>query len=273
MNEVTDATPEMTENAIHVARNTPYLSRPVTSWATTAAAAGLLLGLVGATGSYEYSALFRLAVWLPLSLIAGLIGLALETLFTRFDLDRRGWILWWFASALAMATLMLPIVYFANSLGGPKPLSMVQVYAANCVIISSGFVALRMIVGSSLANVNEPKPTNSDAAGSTPILLRLKPALRDAQLFALKSEGHYVLVITDQGEELVLMRFRDALLETNKVAGMQVHRSWWIAKNALERSERRSDTILAILKSGQQVPISRNFRKEWRSAAWSQATP
>lgn len=78
-------------------------------------------------------------------------------------------------------------------------------------------------------------------------------------LLALSVEDHYVRITTTKGTDVVLMRLRDALLETGDVAGMQVHRSHWIALNALKSVKRNGDGALITLTNGDDVPVSRRY--------------
>jgi len=89
----------------------------------------------------------------------------------------------------------------------------------------------------------------------TPFLRRLPPALgRD--LLSLQMQDHYVRVETAFGSTLLLMRFRDALAELEG-AGIQVHRSWWVAFAAMEALDRDGRSVRLRLRGGGLVPVSR----------------
>lgn len=108
---------------------------------------------------------------------------------------------------------------------------------------------------------NEDQATHSSQAGLTKILQRLPDKFKQAELYAISSEDHYLRVHTSIGETLILMRLSDALLELEHVDGMQTHRSWWVASSAVVNCERKSGKHRLILKSGAQVPVSRSFDK------------
>ena len=69
-------------------------------------------------------------------------------------------------------------------------------------------------------------------------------------------QDHYVEVHTAAGSELLLLRFRDALREVEGVDGLQVHRSHWVARNAVARVERRrgGGRVALRLVNGSKVP-------------------
>ncbi len=271
MNEMTEDSHELQRDAAHDARMTGYLSRPLLSWLIVAGAAGLLLGFTGATGSYEYALALRVGLWIGLSLIGALFGLLIEAGLDRAGLPQRGKFAWWLGATISLALMMLPVVYSVNSAGWQAPLSTIPTYALNCLVISAGFVSLRMIIGfvwsvSELASTGNK--TAAQASGLPLLAQRLSPGLQQAEIHALKSEGHYVLVYTDLGEEMVLIRLRDAMNELATLEGMQVHRSWWVARNAVQTASRSNDGLTLILKNDVEVPVSRSFRKQFRAANW-----
>ena len=88
--------------------------------------------------------------------------------------------------------------------------------------------------GSAAEAVNRASPAPAPAAAvSTPLARRLKPENRGA-LIRLSAEDHYTEVVTESGRELLLIRFADALGELGEADGMQVHRSHWVAVQAVK---------------------------------------
>lgn len=96
------------------------------------------------------------------------------------------------------------------------------------------------------------------------LLERVRPERRGA-LLAIKAEGHYLLVYTDAGSDLILYRLSDALLELGAEDGAQVHRSWWVAARALSPQRHRERLVLS---NGVEVPVSRSFRVAARRRGW-----
>src|SRR6185437_6568612 len=89
-----------------------------------------------------------------------------------------------------------------------------------------------------------------------PLVRRLPPALgRD--ILALEAEDHYVRVHTAVGSTLVHSRLADAIAGLGGVPGLRVHRSWWVARQAVRaaRVERRRLSLLLV--NGLPVPVSR----------------
>ena len=100
------------------------------------------------------------------------------------------------------------------------------------------------------------------------LMQRLPSQLRTHALLAVKAEDHYVSVITDHGSALVHMKFSDALLMLGDYPGLKVHRSWWVAADAVESMQRKDGRPVLALTSGQNVPVSRNGSRLIREQGW-----
>ena len=111
------------------------------------------------------------------------------------------------------------------------------------------------------AHAEQSRPP-AEPAGS--FLARLPPAIgRD--LICLEMQDHYVAAHTGAGSALLLMRMADAVAELGP-AGMQVHRSWWVAHDAIEGLEQDGRRTLLRLRGGRLVPISRALAPRVRAA-------
>ena len=114
----------------------------------------------------------------------------------------------------------------------------------------------------------ESTESAATAASEAPLLTRL-PARSRAKLLHLRMQDHYLEVHTATGSELLLIRFRDALREVEDVNGLQVHRSHWVARDAVAGVERRGGGRVSLrLVNGSQVPVSRSFAPILRSRGW-----
>jgi len=275
MNEPPPVLPEMQADAVRDARMTGALAagpgKPLASWAITMALGGLFLGFVGATDSYEYPLAERLAVWLGLCAVGGVIAFTIERALVASGLRSSRAVVWWAVLTTTLAVAMVPVIFLVNSTGSSSQFAYLPVFAVNSFAISAALAGLRLVVGTLLDRSNAPNEAEAlEGATQEPprLLQRLKPALQTAPLLALKSEGHYLRVFTKEGSELILMRLKDAMEETAPVEGMQVHRSWWLARQpGLER--RSVDGRIEVkLDEDNWVPISRTHRADWLAADW-----
>ena len=99
------------------------------------------------------------------------------------------------------------------------------------------------------------------------LMKRVKPGVR-GELWALQMEDHYLRVHTSNGSDLILHRMSDARAEVAGVEGLQVHRSYWVARAAIAAAERDSRRLMLVLKSGLKVPVSRANVAALKDAGW-----
>jgi hypothetical protein len=112
-------------------------------------------------------------------------------------------------------------------------------------------------------------PAPALPAGST-WLDRLPTRLgRDVVL--LEAQQHYLRVVTARGEHLLLHGLGPAVAELAQTgtAGMQIHRSVWVAWAHVERLDLRPGSLAAVLRDGRRLPIGRRRAREVEQA-WKQ---
>ena len=101
-----------------------------------------------------------------------------------------------------------------------------------------------------------------------PALLARLPFEKRGALQALSAEDHYVRVRTSKGEELILLRLADAISETGRTPGAQVHRSHWVAWEAVARVRRDGDRAILTLRDQSEIPVSRSNIAKLRAAGF-----
>jgi hypothetical protein len=97
---------------------------------------------------------------------------------------------------------------------------------------------------------------------------RLSAKRRSARLIAVEAYDHYLRVHTDAGPELVTARFAEALDELAAAHGYQVHRSWWVAADAIEGVRWRRGVGEARLAGDILAPVSRTHAPVLKAAGW-----
>ncbi|MDE1173934.1 MAG: LytTR family DNA-binding domain-containing protein [Parvibaculaceae bacterium] len=102
-------------------------------------------------------------------------------------------------------------------------------------------------------------PSATPTAESGPLLLKRLPPQTRGPILCLQMEDHYVRVHTETDSALVLMRFSDALSEVDKSAGLRVHRSWWVANEAVRSVTRMGRTAQLELSNSLKVPVSQPY--------------
>ena len=107
---------------------------------------------------------------------------------------------------------------------------------------------------------------------AVPLLDRL-PAHLGGDIRCLEMQDHYVRVHTERGSTLLLMRLSDAEAELGDLPGERVHRSWWVAREAVIGTHRRGQSIALELAGGLTVPVSRAKLRDLRAAGWLDGPP
>jgi hypothetical protein len=119
-----------------------------------------------------------------------------------------------------------------------------------------------------LLQISQPPEPSSEAEITTlndgSVRLRfldsLEPPL-DGSVCCIEAQEHYILVTTSTESRLVLHRFSDAVKQMPSALGMQVHRSHWIAHEAVKGVIVEGQSMKLKLASDKEVPVSRTFRK------------
>jgi DNA-binding LytR/AlgR family response regulator len=187
---------------------------------------------------------------------------------------------WWVPQSWFHEKLWAAALVIAASVAAPLTL----VVLGWVVFLHHAPLSLALVVsilpsafGSSLAMtalaflVRRPATVTHAAPPSAPppkFLERLPQKLRGADLYAVEAEDHYLRLHTSLGQDLILLRLADAIAELEGLEGAQTHRSWWVAKAAVASVERGDGRATLTLKDGAEVPVSRGFARELRSAGW-----
>ncbi|MFT4955408.1 MAG: hypothetical protein ACI8U3_001796 [Brevundimonas sp.] len=131
----------------------------------------------------------------------------------------------------------------------------------------------------------DPRPEPAEAtapsvgagpAGPAPALqplARRLPLSLQGPVLCLEMEDHYVRVHTRRGSALLLMRMSEALAELEPGAGLRVHRSWWIAADALRGVERSARSVRAQLVNDLAAPVSRPYVRAVENLAAARGLP
>ena len=108
--------------------------------------------------------------------------------------------------------------------------------------ILSVVLPLNVLLWAIIDHRSEPLSQALEHGAREPAFLKKTNGIALADVIALAAEEHYVRVMTADRSELVYGRLSDAIAEMPESAGMQVHRSWWVAEGGhltSQRGERR----------------------------------
>lgn len=246
------------------------MAPPWLPWARNlgvAGAAGAFLALVGAMGTSDAPIAIRFAYWIPLMMVGALAGHVLSGVISRLAPARAN--RWVFGALLAL-TLAAPFTllvwgYTNIVFGLGLPVAALPALFGAVLLISAAMTAIMMLA-------NQPgRVTHAASASAGPavkFLERLPPKLKGAQIYAVSAEDHYLRLHTSKGSDLILMRLSDAISELEGLEGAQAHRSWWVARDAVESVRREGDRVTFLLKGGVEAPVSRPNVRPLREAGW-----
>ena len=231
-----------------------------------------LLGIAGPFGTFTLRLGARIAYWGSIVFITYGIGLFFGMLvlyYLRPPLRTPPFsicIIGVVASLpIFIAVLALNWLFIGHDFGSPGAIVLQWLY---CFLAALGVSAVLVMAEKSAdakAAANAPAPA-PEPAPEPPAILKRLPVTQRGRLFGLSMQDHYVEVATDKGRALVLMRLSDAIAETAPVAGLQIHRSHWVALDAVARSGRSEGRGFIELLDGTRLPISRGYVEAARAA-------
>ena len=262
---------------------TPRLFGTPREWAIDLAimtVVGVFLGLIGPFGSFDNpDVAARVAYWVA-NVWIGFIALSTVVRLAaagarRFDLPV------WFVIAVGVAAGALPLAfalrYFSAWVWPPNHGHLSPMFSQYAQVLalseplSFGYYFLidrgwrgAAKHGWTATPAPAPRPV---VAGGGGFLDRLPPRLgRD--LLCLQMEDHYVRAHTARGSDLILTPLKDAIAELGSTDGLQVHRSWWVAKAAVTEPVTSGRNLILRLSNGLEVPVSRASVAKLRAAGW-----
>jgi LytTr DNA-binding domain len=273
--EKTNPQPNMREAAAPVRESraptlgaSPIAGAQWRTWArnfAVAAAAGAFLALVGAMDTADLQLGLRLLYWVPLMLGGAALGHAVSALIGQLPRARGN--VWLFGAALSIG-IAIPttfIVWLYSGLLFSTDFSFRPLFGG-VLLISVAMTAIMVAINRPGAMTHAP--VTAAATPEVRFLARLPPKLKGAVLYAVSAEDHYLRIHTSKGSDLILMRLADAIAELEGIEGAQTHRSWWVARAAIESANREGDRVTLRLKGDVQGLVSRPNARPLREAGW-----
>jgi len=228
-----------------------HLTRPVTLAALASAIA--VLALAGPFGTWQsLTPLPRLGYWAAIVLATYATGTAIDVVLSQ-RLPRVPLPATMAVIALTTGVAVTLVVAGLNALllDGRLSWAILGQILAVAVIAT---LALQIVGAQAQA---DPPAGATDKIATLPALLDRMPPDKRGKLVALSAEDHYVRVRTTRGDALVLLRLSDAIREAAPTPGLRVHRSHWVARDAITGVRREGDRGRISLIAGGDIPASR----------------
>lgn len=231
---------------------------------------GLVLGVLSPFATARLSLGERFGYWLLCIVGGGALGVMVDELM--------GWRIRDFVRRLlAVTTLMTPAVVvwvgLVEMILTREPFWIPPLLWFRVWVISGLVMAVRILAW---REATPPPPVVETRVIVAPPLpeaeaafrQRLSARRRTARLIAVEAHDHYLRVHTDAGQELLTLRFADALSELTGALGFQTHRSWWVAAEAIEAVRWRRGAGELRLSGDLVAPVSRRHAPVLRAAGW-----
>ena len=252
---------------------------------------GVVLALIGPFGSFGDPLVIRLMVWVGFAWVGYALYAPIDTLAQRLApvLDLPEWslrVVGCLIASVPMAVVVWSLPRWPDRISWPGASAAFEHYLyvlfiGAVITLVTTIVRHRAQDEPAPRGTGEPRPVPSGApapaapVSSAPVpsvprarFLDRLPADLGTELIALEMEDHYVRAHTALGSDLVLMRLRDAMEELEGVEGMQVHRSWWVARHSVEDVRRDGRNVRLVLESGLEAPVSRANVQLLKDAGW-----
>jgi len=262
----------MATPAVHASRNAPPPWLPFAKLIAVPAVVAVFLTL---TDAFELQVLplgERFLYWICLLEMAQLGSLAIRSSLDRVHLSPSKLVL---AGFLRIVLLSVPVTlatWLVTALALSQPLRAVRLpeFYLPVVLVIAAMVCINQLVQRRPIETHSvhSSPESPQRPQPAPILSRLPHKLRAASLLAVQAEDHYIRLHTSAGSDLVLLRFSDALTELRGLEGAQIHRSWWVARDAVQSSHRESGKLFLVLRDGTKAPVSRGFTRALHESGW-----
>jgi len=241
----------------------------IRDWASDLAigtAMGAFLGVIGPFGSYLNGPAWQRVGFQVVNFWVGILifGTMIRVL-RRLRLAPR---LFWPVLAVGVAVADAPFSAVVRRFAGllwprvrfPGPLEWYAqaLITSTPVVVAFVFLIRHREHTRALAReAGEAPPSREGLLGAPP-----------SQVLCLQMEDHYVRVHSAAGSRLVLATLSQAMAAVGGVEGLQVHRSWWVARKAVVRAHREGRQLRLELVNGVDAPVARSAVASVREAGW-----
>ena len=225
----------------------------------------------GGFDSDDVSFAHRLGLW---TVLVGLVGV--QFLMTSamlralvFEPAGRPWPAWLMAFAVVWPLVALQVEGLKRtpllSWQAPDPLIELALFMAPGIAFVCGLIALIEV------HAERQRQREQEQASWVPAPLDVQATSHewpDGAILSIETQDHYLSVNTADGQYLLRATLAEAMARIEPGAGMRVHRSWWVAREAVLRAERRGRDHVLLLKDERVIPVARGRVDQLKQAGW-----
>lgn len=215
----------------------------------------LIIGIAGPFGSYITMSLFeRILYW---GFMIGLSIVMITAIRSALILNRPQWSYWKIATvaSLILAITYSAVIYYFTIHVFRLDQSMMPDFILLVWVVFLISIAMHAIRYFTI----ETAMKRDNAA---PRIMERIPEEKRGRVIRISARDHFVDVFTENGMHTIRMRFADAVNETEDGArGFCVHRSHWVAEDAIVDARKKNGRISVFLRDGSVVPVSRKYQQ------------
>lgn len=226
---------------------------------------GLLLGLMGPFGSFfNDNPPLRIAYWIG-TVSSGMVFFGVVTRLAAAGAQRLGAPDW---------AIIPPVVLVGSAVQG-MPLRAVAIaiwpqidravppleWYGQCLAITTPIVLAYYFIRVRSHAHMPAREGLAPVEASTPVT-------DPGAVLYLRMEDHYVRIRTEHGSRLEMGPLGRVTAGLSGVEGLRVHRSWWVARRAIQGVERDGRNLRLRLVDGETAPVSRTSVAKLRAAGW-----
>ncbi|MDW3181995.1 LytTR family DNA-binding domain-containing protein [Roseobacter sp.] len=224
---------------------------------------GFVIGLTGPFGTYDtLPTVLRAAYWTVVVTttfwLGYLVSFAVATCAEAYGIDAP------ISLGIGAVVASVPLTAW---LAGLHMVFFATPFWANAgellpyVIVISFAAATLFEAVSSREVVPVPRATST----SGPAWLDQLPAHLGKDLILLHAQDHYVRAETALGQTLIRTTLHDAATDLGDY-GIRLHRSWWVARSAIQAQRYRNGAPVVVLQDGRELPVGRTYRRALKDA-------
>ncbi len=238
---------------------------------------GLVLGLLGPFGSYSLSLVPRLLYWIVVFNLGYFIYYIAHKVTQNFLVDKQNnrnnkntqrLILFITPTLLAAIPLSYLVAFTTQLLYGIDiGLTSLALTVLPQVLVLG--LAIDFLIGLINPGTDKKKPNHVDIEKAGQAFINRIPTKLGNDLICLVMEDHYMIVYTQKGNHMLLMRMKDALVELEGFHGMQVHRSNWIAIDQVKYVNKTPRKTVLVMTNGIEISVSRKYLATIKEAGLS----
>lgn len=224
---------------------------------------GFIIGLTGPFGTYNAQPMpLRTAYWVftvcTTFLIGYLVSFVVATGAERYGFGA------FISLCIGSATASIPVTIWLAAI---HKLLFETPFWADAIELFPYTAVVCIAVGISFeaAATRNAGPVHGPKKKTEPAWLDQLPNHLGRDLILLHSQDHYVRAETAIGHVLIRTLLQDAADDLGDY-GVRIHRSWWVARNAIKAVRYRKGTPYVILQDDRAIPVGRTYRRPVKDA-------